>query len=80
MKRTARVAMVEGVEVRPDSIVLQNRAVIADPNKQLSRFQDAVWDLLPAVPDRHSANQSIHWNRYPDTFRLDCKIYAYSPC
>ena len=44
----------------------------------LSRFADPVWDLLPAVPDRHSAQQSLHWQRYPQPLRHACKLYVFA--
>jgi integrase len=68
-----------GLPARPASIVLQSRALHpgTDPAR-LSRFADLVWDLYPALPDRHSANQAIHWDTYPAAFRDACRHYVFA--
>jgi hypothetical protein len=65
--------------VTPASRVLQAREPHpgTDPS-QLSRFGDPVWDLFPALPDRHSSNQAIHWDIYPGPFRHPCKLYVFA--
>jgi integrase len=61
------------------SIVLQARELHPDTDpSRLSRFGDPSWDLFPALPDRHSANQTIHWDTYPAAFRHACKLYVYA--
>jgi integrase len=61
------------------SPVLQARQLHpgTDP-ASLSRFGDPVWDLFPALPDRHSTNQRIHWDTYPAAFRHLCKLYVFA--
>jgi integrase len=65
--------------VTPASCVLQARELQPGTDlSRLSRFGDPVWDLFPALPDRHSANQAIHWDTYPAPFRHACKLYVFA--
>jgi hypothetical protein len=61
------------------SLVLQSRELHPDTDRsRLSRFGDPTWDLFPALPDRHSANQAIHWDTYPAAFRHASKLYVFA--
>jgi integrase len=61
------------------SLVLQSRELHPDTDRsRLSRFGDPSWDLFPALPDRHSANQAIHWDTYPAAFRHVSKLYLFA--
>jgi hypothetical protein len=65
--------------VTPASLVLQARQLHPDTDRsRLSRFGDPSWDLFPALPDRHSANQTIHWDIYPTAFRHASKLYVFA--
>jgi len=65
--------------VAPTTPVLHARELYPDTNlAELSRFGDPVWDLFPALPDRHSTNQAIHWDTFPASFRRPCKLYVFA--
>ena len=65
--------------ITPDAVVLQNRALLPGTHAAgLSRFGDSIWDLYPALHDQHASNQKIHWDTYPEPFRLACKYYVFA--
>ncbi|MGW4591707.1 hypothetical protein ACWEKJ_30690 [Amycolatopsis thermoflava] len=71
--------LVGDLPVTPASLVLHARELHPDTDRtSLSRFSDPTWDLFPALPDRHSPNQAIHWDLYPAPFRHACKLYIFA--
>lgn len=65
--------------VTATSPVLQERELHPDADRALmSCFGDPQWDLFAALPDRHSARQSIRWDIYPAPFRHACKLYVFA--
>jgi integrase len=66
-----------GTVVGAKTNVLLNRTIYVEDGN-VSGFGDQVWDLSPAIEDRHSAGQALHWNRFPDAFREACKIYVFA--
>lgn len=65
--------------VTATSVVIQARQLHPDADTRLlSRFGDPRWDLSPAMPDRHSAQQHIRWETYPEPFRHACKLYVFA--
>lgn len=77
MTRTAEVLdVVAGIHVDPDTAVLLNRTLYIESAR--CRFGDPVWDLSPAIEDRHSAGQAVHWEGFPTPFRHACKLYLFA--
>jgi hypothetical protein len=73
------VKNIAGQQVAVDTIVLHGRDLRPDTDlATLSRFGDPSWDLLPAIPDRHTTNQAVRWDTYPHHFRHACKIYVFA--
>jgi len=66
-----------GTIVSAGTNVLLNRTIHVSDYKP-SSFGDQVWDLSPAIQDRHSAGQALHWNRFPEVLRKACKIYVFA--
>lgn len=66
-----------GTIVSARTNVLLNRAIHVSEYKP-SSFGDEVWDLSPAIQDRHSAGQALHWKRFPEVLRKACKIYVFA--
>src|SRR6266498_222225 len=70
---------VGGKPVTAGSVVLQGRDLRPDTDlAALSHFGDPRWDLLPAIPDRHTTNQVIRWETYPRPLRQACKTYVFA--
>jgi hypothetical protein len=73
---TDRVA---DLDVTPTSPVLQHRRLHPDAEPtDLPVFGDPQWDLSAGMPDRHTARETIHWDRYPAQFRHACKLYVFA--
>ncbi|NDV06705.1 integrase [Rhodococcus sp. IEGM 248] len=68
---------IDGLPITSTTTVLQRRR-LHDATAMLSRFADPVWDLFPALPDRHRANQAIHWDTYPQPLLFACKLYVFA--
>lgn len=70
---------IAGQQIGPDTVVLHGRDLHPDTDLgALSRFCDSSWDLLPAIPDRHTTNQVIRWDTYPQALRHACKLYVFA--
>lgn len=73
------VDQVAGLKITNRTAVLLRRRLRpeTDPDT-LAVFGDDRWDLSAAVPDRHSAGQTIRWTIYPEPLRHSVKIYVFA--
>jgi integrase len=71
--------VVADIAVTADTPVIVNRTILSGTaDSDAPRFGDAVWNLAPAIEDRHSAAQRLWWREYPAGLREQTKIYVFA--
>nr|WP_205123825.1 integrase SAM domain protein [Streptomyces sp. ST1020] len=60
-----------------NTLVLRSRPVHpGTPSSEMATFDDDIWPLTPAHPDRHIDTINLHWKTYPSTLAGQFKCFV----